>query len=99
MATEDGSGGSGDATSREGGGSDTVDVTSPVGAPGVARPVSEAGPPAEPMPSWAPPVVRLAARELFWVLVGSALAVGVISYLAGRLSNVLTILFMALFLS
>jgi predicted PurR-regulated permease PerM len=51
------------------------------------------------MPAWAKPVVRLAARELFWVLVLSALAVGLISYLGERLSGFLSILFMALFLS
>lgn len=54
---------------------------------------------AEPMPPWARPFVRLAARELFWALVFAALAVAVISYLAGRLSGFLSILFMALFLS
>lgn len=59
----------------------------------------QADPAPDPMPPWAPPVIRLAARELFWVLVGAALAVGMITYLAGRLSNFLSILFMALFLS
>jgi predicted PurR-regulated permease PerM len=99
MPTDDGSEGPGDAPPGEGGGSDAEHMTSPTGAPGVARPLGEAGPAPEPMPAWTRPVVRLAARELFWVLVGSALAVGIITYLAGRLSNFLTILFMALFLS
>jgi predicted PurR-regulated permease PerM len=71
----------------------------PPGAPGVARPVDEAGPAPAPIPGWAPPTIRLAARELFWALVLAALAVGVITYLAGRLSSFLSILFMALFLS
>jgi predicted PurR-regulated permease PerM len=69
------------------------------GAPGVRRPVPDAGPPPEPLPTWTKPVVRLAARELFWALVFAALAVGVITYLGERLSGFLSILFMALFLS
>lgn len=100
MATDDGTGEPDGSSSEGAGGSDPERVvTSPAGAPGVARPVADAGPAPEPMPAWAPPVVRLAARELFWVLVASTLAIGLITYLAGRLSNVLTILFMSLFLS
>jgi predicted PurR-regulated permease PerM len=79
--------------------SDPSGAATTTGAPGTRRPVPDAGPAPEPMPTWTKPVVRLAARELFWALVLSALAVGIITYLAGRLSGFLTILFMALFLS
>jgi predicted PurR-regulated permease PerM len=75
------------------------DVPGRGGVPGEARPVHEPGPTPEPAPAWAPVVIRLAGRRLYWVLVAAALSVGIITYLGGRLQGFLSILFMALFLS
>ena len=51
------------------------------------------------MPGWVPDAVKLSARELFFVLVGAALAVTLILWLVGQLASFLTTLGMAAFLS
>jgi len=48
---------------------------------------------------WLPEVLKLGGRRLFFVLVGAALAVLAIRWLAHELSSFLTIILMALFLS
>ena len=59
-----------------------------------ARPDSES-----PRLPWLPEVLKLGGRRLFVVLVGAALAVLAIRWLAHELSSFLTIILMALFLS
>jgi predicted PurR-regulated permease PerM len=79
------------------GGTEAGGVTA--GAPGTQRPMPEPGPPEGALPAWGRPLIRAASRRAFWVLVGAAFAVVTILYLADRLSEFLSILFIALFLS
>jgi predicted PurR-regulated permease PerM len=51
------------------------------------------------MPSWVPDVVRLSGRQLFLVLVGAALTIALITWLARQLAGFLTIVAISAFLS
>jgi predicted PurR-regulated permease PerM len=51
------------------------------------------------MPGWLPEAIKLSGRQLFFVLVGAAVTVAAIQWLASELANFLTTIGMALFLS
>jgi predicted PurR-regulated permease PerM len=74
-------------------------AASTTGAPGAPRQLADPSQPEESLPPWGRPLIRVASRRAFWVLVLAAIGVVGILYLADKLSDFLEIIFIALFLS